>query len=403
MLAGTLRSLAKSVGKNWPEILALSSGRMPGFVYGRRSFSDIPVFCFHEADLPEFAQQLEFLARNKYKTLDGDELLERLNDPSYENDGTEIVLTFDDALTSVWTNAFPLLEKFEYKIMLFVITGLVPESSETRPHSSMPEGNSHTNGQHPLCNWKEIVHMHESGLVDVQSHGVHHSLIATGPDVVDFVNPGFDPYYYGNIHVPVYDDGTGSLVRDLRLGHPVYQSASRFGKQRRFVDSLHVREACANFVSENGGIDFFGRSDWRDRLTRYYSETVADVDCSRGEHESDLDRLAAIRSELVLSRETLEARLRGKRVTHFCYPWFKGSVDSYRIAAEAGYSAVHVGVLPDFKCDELSKPLLVTRLEHEYLPVLPGTNSRGLATVFRAKLNSRAKSKTERERRVARD
>ena len=111
-------NLKKSIQKNLPELTAFFSGRMPAYIYGRKKFPDIPVFCFHSARYPFFEQQLQFLKKNNYTTLNADEFLERLRDKNYKNNGKEMVLTFDDGLASVWSVAFPLLQKYNFKIII---------------------------------------------------------------------------------------------------------------------------------------------------------------------------------------------------------------------------------------------------------------------------------------------
>jgi peptidoglycan/xylan/chitin deacetylase (PgdA/CDA1 family) len=65
-----------------------------------------------------------------------------------------VVLTFDDGYRDNYTNAFPLLKKYRVKATLFVITGAV--------------------GKPNYLTWPQIEEMEKSGLVDVESHTVHH-------------------------------------------------------------------------------------------------------------------------------------------------------------------------------------------------------------------------------------
>ena len=392
MAKNPLRSITKSIRKNWPELKAFATGGMPEFVYGKRAFRDIPVFCFHEAILPDFEEQLRFVKDNGYRTLDGGELLERLNDPDYQNDGKDIVLTFDDALTSVWTTGFPLLQEYECKIILFVIVALVPDRQELRPHVTESTAEFDFDATYPLCNWSEIASMHRSGLVDIQSHGLLHTLISTGPKVVDFVSPDFDPYYYENIHVPLYDNGDGSQVRKPRLGHPVYESHSRLDEYPRYLDSPRVRNKCQEFVAENGGKAFFQDSDWRQRLGACHKEALLSEERGKPRYESGEERLLELRRELGESRKILLSRFPEKKIEHFCFPWFIGSKDAYRLAREEGYTAVHVGATENFPVAGSNSPTIVRRLEQEFLLSLPGIGSRSLGGVLKSKAELRKKS-----------
>ena len=399
-MSGLLDKAARIARKNWPEFKAFTFGEMPAFVYGRKKFRDIPVFCFHEAILPDFEEQLRFLTENGYRTLDGASLLKRLSDPTYRNDGKDIVLTFDDALTSVWTTGLPLLRKYDCKIMLFVIVDLVPDRNELRPHVDGETSEDDVSSTYPLCNWAELAEMHKSGHVDIQSHGLVHTLVSTGPRVVDFVSPMFDPYYYENIHVPIYENAAGEQVRDPEFGHPVYEHHSRLDKHPRYIDSPQVRRACQKYVSENGGRDFFRDPDWRSRLGAVHQQALRQASIDNPAFESREDRLRELRRELGDSRRALQARFPGKPIEHFCFPWFIGSKDAYRIAGEEGYAAVHVGATPNFPVSRSSSPVVVRRLEQEFLLSLPGAGSRSLASVLKAKLKLRRQSAENSQARV---
>lgn len=384
------RRIASAAHKNGPEFLAWVTGRMPSFVYARRKFSDIPVFCFHSARYPEFEQQLGFLAKNGYRTLTSDELLERVTDPGYRNDGKEIVLTFDDGMASVWAVAFPLLRKYGFRIVSFVLPGLTEEAGAPGPTIDDVNGQDKVRvsqrdyGDNPLCSWEEIAVMHQSGLVDFQSHGLHHALIATSPKIVDFIHPGFDEYHYGNIHIPFYHDGVRDGVREKVLGHPVYASDSRF-KGCRYFDPVQVRRACADFVDQNGGISFFERSDWRKRLKKVATQAWGEG----GRYETREEAVSAIRQELSESREDIERRL-GKRVHHFCFPWFRVSDLAARLAYEMGYKSTFVGAMPFCKRHPRARyPCTITRVQEEYLYCLPGDGGRSTMDAWRHKWRGR--------------
>jgi len=374
-----LSKVGKSLVRNLPEITAFVTGQMPAFMYGKRKFSDIPVFCFHDVLPDPFERQLRFLRANGYVGLDSTELDARLNDPAYRNDGKEIVLTFDDGLISLWTVAFPLLQKFGVKAIAFVLPGMTTEAGEASPR---------------LCSWQQIRMMHQSDRVDFQSHGMVHPMIAVGPEIVDFVHPGSGSDYYGIPQLPFYGDGT--TQGDDRTpvpGHPIYRHASRYSGKLRYFDDPGLREACAEFVRRQGP-EFFSRNDWRHRLTRVVAEfkaTHALVERLENVHERD----HAIRYELGESKRLLELNLPGKPIRHFCNPWYVGSALMARMAGEAGYSALHLGASPGFVYHRDDTDLkLILRLQGEYLMALPGRGRTGMRGVFSEKLQSSRRRKT---------
>jgi len=390
-----LQKLRKSVRKNLPEVSALFTGRMPSFIYGFKNFKDIPVFCFHSAGYPHFEDQLLFLKKNNYRTLTADEQLERLLDRNYRNDGKEIALTFDDGMASVWTVAFPLLQKYEYKIVSFILPGLIEEGESVGPTIDDVENaekltvvNRDYNSQ-PLCNWHEIKVMHESGLVDFQSHGMLHQLVSISPKIVDFISPEFDAHHYGNIHIPAYSDGSSDNLRVKVLGHPVYAHDTRFSGKRRYLDPFKIRQACAGFVEDNGGVLFFRNKGWRKEIGAFVEEQKRNAPeevC----YETEQEQNVLIEKELLDSKIQIESRLR-KQVRHFCFPWFKASETSARLAGECGFESIHIGAVEVFRRRTgMHYPTCVKRLQEEYLYALPGMENKTVLNVWMGKLQGHA-------------
>ncbi len=388
--------ISKSFKKNLPEITALLTGRMPKFVYGIKYFNDIPVFCFHSAQYPLFEKQLQYLCENGYKTLTADELYERRLDKDYKNNGKEIVITFDDGMASVWTVAYPLLKKYEHKIISFILPGLMVEGdglgTTIDDVTSEQEKFNLSNRDHsdePLCNWQEVKIMHESGLIDFQSHGMQHALISTSPKVIDFIHPDYDVYHYGNIHIPVYRDADGNDTRTKVLGHPVYQHAPRLSGKVQYLDPVELRRVCADYVAENGGEILFGQLDWRAKLKNIVVTYQAENTRTQNIFESESRARASIVAELVESKSCIEEKI-GKTVNHFCFPWFVASQQSATIAKQSGYKSIHLGELSGYRATkELDLPLEIFRVQEEYLLRLPGKERLGLKHVLKYKINGR--------------
>lgn len=368
--------LLKTWKKNRSEIIALGTGAMPAFVYGKSNFSDIPVFCFHSARFPDFEKQLQFLTEQGFNTLTADELLERRLDPNYKNNGKDIALTFDDGLASVWTVAFPLLEKYQQKIISFVLPGMIVEGQPSKTIADDVDAELKAQlidrdfSSSPLCNWSEIQAMHDSGLVDIQSHGTHHQLVAISSKIIDFIHPDFDLHHYGNIHVPRYHSATG-ISREPVLGHPVYEHAPLLSQQQEYLDPVGLRDHCANYVEDQGGQAFFNQGNWREQLSAQVSQYQAANTVSDAYRALDED----IKSELLEAKKLLERKL-NKDVNHFCFPWFAASTYSAKLAGECGYQSLHLGALPGFAADQQSVPHLVTRLQEEFLLALPKYRSK---------------------------
>jgi hypothetical protein len=131
-------------------------------VAGRR----IPILMYHAiADVPttsltslfvrpaELEAQLKYIADNGYQTITFEDL---------DNIGIfskPIMLTFDDGYKDNYTILFPLLEKYELKATIFVITNTVWSKGR--------------------LSIEDIVEMSDSGLVSIQSHTKNHRNLTT--------------------------------------------------------------------------------------------------------------------------------------------------------------------------------------------------------------------------------
>lgn len=382
--------------KNGQDIRAILSGRMSRFLRpsnSKKQGVQIPVFVFHSVVAVRFEKQLKYLAENGYTTVHSDSLLEILKGSNKSRPKT-VALTFDDATWSFWNTAFPLLKKYGFSAILFAIPGLVPEDNETYPNledvwagRTTFEEIIHREHMQPLCTWSELLAMHKSGIVDIQSHSLTHSRINISPKVVDFINPEFDTYFYENVNIPVSrTDSSERPLRPVRFGEPVYQSASKLSGHSRFLENPYVFEKMVDYVEQNGGKDFFLRSSWRRALNKKYRELTV-ITGKQTEYDRSQETEVAIWMEFIRSKELLENRLHGKTISHFCYPWFQGCTLSDRIAAECGYNSVFYGLENRPNGSELKKvPFRIRRISEDYLFCLPGSGQHEFFNVWLKKI-----------------
>jgi hypothetical protein len=381
--------------KNGAEIRAILTGSLPRFLYRHHNDcleNEIPVFVFHSVRPQQFAEQLRYLATNGYRSLTADELLATLRGER-PIAGRTVALTFDDATGSFWAVAFPLLRKYQFKAILFVIPGLVPASKGYLPNladvwdgrADLTEVASREQIQ-PLCTWDELSTMHESGLVDIQSHSMTHARVNISPWVVDFVHPRFDSHSFENINIPLSSDDLAKRpLRPLRLGQPIYRSASRLSGRPRFLENSEITQRLIQYVAQRGGADFFTTSNWRSTLARQYRQLVNEWP-GQVAYESPGETEAAIRWEMALARQQLEARL-DKPIRHFCYPWFQGSPFSDQIAAESGYETLFYGLgIPTNKIPVRENPARIRRISEEYLFCLPGQGRQSVVQIWASKI-----------------
>lgn len=107
----------------------------------------------------EFENDLKFLKENGYDTIVVADLLEYFDNGKSLPD-KPIMLTFDDGCLNNYTYAFPLLKKYNAKIVLSPIGRYIDEYSE----------NGDKNPSYAQADWSTLREMADSGLVELQNH-----------------------------------------------------------------------------------------------------------------------------------------------------------------------------------------------------------------------------------------
>lgn len=166
--AGVLARVSAAWRKN-PELAGLVSGALPEFVLASdpaEPLPGVPVFSYHLVESATFAADLEFLRRNGYRTLSARELLAHLTG-EIAVPPRSVVLTFDDGPRNLHDVAFPMLERYAAHAIAFIAPAMhrdEDEDTEARPMT-----------------WPEIRRMHDSGLVEFQSHTLESRYVPRWP------------------------------------------------------------------------------------------------------------------------------------------------------------------------------------------------------------------------------
>lgn len=127
--------------------------------------NDVPVLNYHQINdrdenaltvhTDQFEAQMKYLADHGYHTITPAELLD-----SWEN-GTPlpdkpVIITLDDGYVDNYKNAFPILEKYNLRGTIFLVSDFI--------------------GTYPnYLTWAECEEMQESGLIDFESHTLSHA------------------------------------------------------------------------------------------------------------------------------------------------------------------------------------------------------------------------------------
>jgi peptidoglycan/xylan/chitin deacetylase (PgdA/CDA1 family) len=150
-----------------------------------------------------FASQMAYLADNGFTPISLDTLY-AINQNLVFPPQKPIVITFDDGYIDFYTNAFPILRRYNFNSTVFVITGFV--------------------GRPPYLSWNNIEELNRTGLVSFQSHSVNHKSLTS------------------LVFAKITQELTESKsVLGLKLGHPVNFIAYPFGQSDPRVASIASR------------------------------------------------------------------------------------------------------------------------------------------------------------------
>jgi Polysaccharide deacetylase len=374
----------------------LRAGCYPDFVTAAAPVvaqDDVPVFVFHSIVPEEFETQLSFLADNGYTTLTCDAFLRHLTGEAAAP-SRSVLLTIDDGRASVWSFALPLLRKYGATAVVFLIPGYVPDAEKSSPSLEDVWSGRCAAGLVPsrdpeLMSWIEIEAAAASGLVDCQSHTLHHHRVPVGDRIIDYVNPAMRAALFD---IPIETGCEGTLLdRGIEglYGAPVYENDSLMAGRPRFRGRPDLAQSCMDHVARSGATTFFRSSRWRPELDRVVAEWSARHG-ARGAVEEPCSIEEAMVDDLRDARALIEDRLRGHPVRHLCLPYTIGSPSAVQAARRAGYSTCFWGVLPDRRTNRPGQdPYYCPRLKDDYILRLPGHGRRSLGAILSDKLKRR--------------
>jgi len=342
------RRLKRSIEKTWPETACLITGRAPRFVYGG-SVRGVPVFTYHVVD-DGFEQDLLCLRDGGYKTIGAQELeaVAEENRPAGRN---EVALTFDDGHESLVDVAVPLLSRYGFVAVAFVVSGLVP------PRSS--DG---------LAGWEELRAASDAGVLQIGSHSLFHHHVPTGPTPIGFVAPSTDTSFAADIPVPRWTGG-----EQVPPGTPILPGTPRYMARRAFRPDAASMRAFAEFAAERGP-GFFARPGW--------TRALRSAGRIEGSFESLEESDRAVLEDMRGSMERIERYCPGPASRHFCYPWYAGDERSDRLAHHAGVRLLYGGVEGRGRRPGDGRPGRIRRLPPDFLRRLPGPRRESLGTLL---------------------
>lgn len=138
----------------------------------------LPIIMYHQVkntnlgkdiiSTSEFESDLKYLSEHNYTTITMTQLIDFVykGEPLPEN---PIVLSFDDGYLSTYENVFPLLKKYNMKIVLSIIGKSTDDFSLV----------SNQDVEYGHLTWEHIYEMTESNLVEIQNHSYNLHRIST--------------------------------------------------------------------------------------------------------------------------------------------------------------------------------------------------------------------------------
>lgn len=150
-----------------------------GFLYWlfSREQGGVPILVYHQINdidknqmtlsVKDFDEQIKYLVDNGYTFITPEELVDYWDSQSQEEESETsevnkptlpekpIIITFDDGYADIHKNVLPILQKYNAKATLFVITDFL---------------NLYPN----YLTWSQARELQSSGLVDIQSHTLSH-------------------------------------------------------------------------------------------------------------------------------------------------------------------------------------------------------------------------------------
>ena len=165
-----------------------------------------------------FDQQMQFLDQQGYHTITPDELYEGLTGAA-ELPPNPVLITFDDGYLDNYTNAYPVLKKYNMKATIFVVPGF-------------------TNVNKNYLTWEHMLEMEQNGIT-IESHTLNHKALEG-----------------------LSDDQIRAELRDSkqrleeRLGHPVEYLAYPTGTYNLHIASIAKEVGYrAAFTIKYGNVD----------------------------------------------------------------------------------------------------------------------------------------------------
>ena len=308
---------------------ALALNRIPrAFVDRHPSVSNTPPVLAQHAPGPLYMNgKLDRIVASGYRTFDTKDLEEWSagRDPNPE---PGLLLTFDDGLRRFKDVTFPHLQARGMKSVIFVCAGLV-EIASGSPSKLRDYVRS------SILTWDELKSLQDTGLLDVQSHGMWHHMVPVSGEVSRI----------DNRPPPTVIEAQELLPPPRGLASFFEQSDARVSRRRSRPFFLTSHAQCSEVTVE------------------------------------------AQQADMIEARQLIAARLPGSVVRAFAFPWWNGTSSARQAVYRAGYTQLYEGARSlkrsAYREKFASEP--IGRLSFDFIDCLPGDGRRGVYDLMLAK------------------
>lgn len=368
----------------------------PKFVYStdkNQKLDGIPVFIYHTIDPIVFEQHLIYLHENGYRTLTIHEFYDIITKKQSVHSSNKLVLlTIDDARTSVWLYGYPLLKKYKMHATVFVIPGLTEDDIQRDNLEQSWNGKITLNSLRNidphddfLCNWSEIREMYQSGYVDIESHTLFHKEVFITNKVVDFItakSPNIPYNFAGSAYLTKENLNTRFNISDF-FGLPIFESAPLMlaGPKINFTQEF-IKKCEEIYQKKNSNNDNL----WKNEII----SLISCKETSSKYFNLQSDSMNDVLEDLSLAREIIQGKLDKSAGNHLCLPWTIGNRKTVEVCKKLGIKSCFWGIL-DYK--RINKPgddpFYITRIKNDFLFRLPGKKRKSIISIYSNKLKRR--------------
>lgn len=383
-----------SIFKQLKEIKHAING-YPEFVYARNNnfeLKGIPVFLYHTIDPQIFESHLIYLKENNYQTLDVNEFYKILAGKSEPKSKRLVLLTIDDARSSVWRYAFPLLKKYQMHATVFVIPGVTEDRTTNRENledywnnkTDLKRIHEVDSNDDTLCTWHEIIEMYNSGFVNIESHTLFHREIFVSKRIIDFITPQTSPIPY-NFPGSAYFSKK-SLYQKFAISD--YYGLPMFESQPLMLAGAKINIS-PDFISQCKEIYFSSNKndqEWK----RTIHGIVDDIEESKKYFSLQSNSKEDVIEDLSLAKEIIQSKLDIKAGNHLCLPWTIGNNITTQLCKDIGIISCFWGILENKRINNpRDDPFYICRLKNDFIFRLPGKGRKSFVSIYNYKIKRR--------------